>query len=324
MMQDRRRYVWMMTIAAAAVVPVTAAAAPADSAASRSDSRERRLVRIERSTSDSEALPFTYFKSVRAPATTPLAAFQAMSDAEAKAAPEWSASFTLPVTYNSNPEHAGSHADGDGHADPTLRVRFANPVKDGLITLSGSVDSDFNFDRPANDSGTLALGAKYELKTRRLGGLVPYAKYGFLDIYDGTFESHAVSLHNFSAGATYESVSGKAGKEVTFDATFDLTRREASSRAAEQNRATADLEWSGAFRNGVGWDVDGTVQYRDYTGGANKSRTDVNLSATVSLTWKLKDNLSLAMTAQLERNESDAAGKDYTAWDVGPSLIHKF
>jgi hypothetical protein len=331
----------LVSCAAALACSTAAGAEPADRAQDRADSRrDFRATAFQIAPSASSRSPSQLatqpaslrslmFLSKRAGAPTPEPPPSAEEEHEIKP------TFTIavPLTFNSNPEHATSHKDGDGHADPSLDLTIEIPFKGMLLTLEGTADMDLNFDRPSNDSTTLEGVTNLDFK--QFGSVVPYLNYTVDDLYSSQFGDHSGTTHTFSLGANYSRDFPKADPKettpdpnkpapVTLALNLEVGRREASDDDAEQYRGRLKVGLSGAFSPKLGWSLKGGVTYKDYTAGANDGRKDVAIQGTAALNFPLSDKLTLSVAAQIERNESDMAGKDYTAWDVGPTLKRTF
>lgn len=229
----------------------------------------------------------------------------------------WELSFTLPFTWNSNVANASDNPDRAFHADPTLTLGKKWAIGGGTqLFVEGSVDSDAYTEHHENDSSTLSAqaGIRFGDASKRLA---PYIHYTVLGLYAGQFEMHDVTVHHFTVGAKR---SWKAGEHGRVIADVSALRREATLRAVEQTRGTLSLTYVGDLDEKTSWSLGARGQYAHYTGGAASGRDDKTLRIAGGLTYLLKDNVALDLSASFQRNWSDRAGKDYSVWDIGPSL----
>ncbi|MET0274603.1 MAG: hypothetical protein ABW360_16575 [Phenylobacterium sp.] len=333
-----RHHIWMATAAlvgALAMAPTIAVAAePADRALDRLDTRK-----ALRATTFQTAPAVMDEDLVLAPSARQSLFLAKRVGALAQAAPPpvkepptLTFTFVAPLAYSSNPEQAASDADGDGHVDPSIDVTVEIPLSGFLLTLEGTADMDFNFDRPANDSTTLEGIANLDFK--QFGAIVPYLNYTVDDIYDRQFGDHVVTAHSFATGFNYSRDFPKVDPNppagtppvtpVTLAFNPELARVETSSQNGDMYRAAARLVFSGAFSQTLGWSLSGSATYKTYTGGTNDGRDDVSLVAGAALSSKLGNGLKLSLAARVQRNESDVDGKSYTVWSVGPTLKKAF
>lgn len=300
--------------------------AQADRSANRFDSRQSRrqaaVATTPVTTTTAQTLARTTFLKSR---TTSIAAGAPTPPAK----PEWDVEFGIeaPLTFNTNPENVSSKKDGDGHVDPSFQLAVTRKTPRGLLTVTVQGDMDLNFDRPANDSTTVAGSINYDFNLSWLGGAKPYVSYQAADAYVGQFDEHDVTLHDFSAGANYATPDPEVEPEIAplkFSASGGYTRREASDPDANQHRFGVEVGWSKGISKKLGWSLSQAALYKNYTAGKSDGRDDLTFTTTAALDVKLTANVNLSFTAQFERNESSKAGKDYTAWDIGPTLSRSF
>ena len=158
-----------------------------------------------------------------------------------------------------------------------------------------------------------ALFATVELEGGAPGdGLVPYAAWEPWRAYNGTFQSHAVTFHTFSAGL-------RRSWGPTF-ADLYIRRQEATIDVAE--RSSLGLTAFHNFPLGAGvLNLRGEIEGRRFDwrpGGREKQlRARARLRAVVPLA----DAVDFQLTADLHRTESNLPGRSFTNLIVGPTIL---
>jgi len=103
---------------------------------------------------------------------------------------------------------------------------------------------------------------------------------------------------------------------------FQIARRDASNSVANRNQAGISLLFLGDFvPDKVSWSLSQAAQARHYTGGANEGRDDLNFVTSAGVSVVLSKLFSLEVNASFEHNSSDRTGKDYSVFDIGPSIV---
>lgn len=300
----------LAALAAALMAPTIAwAAEPADVAADRADARASRVDTGSDTSGNADARNF-------------------LESQTAQPNPKFTFLLTAPLSFNSNPEHASSHSDGDGHADPGFNLKMENTFANSdVLTLNIGADMDLYFDRPANDATTLKGSANYDFKSFKFLA-TPYLNYGVNDIYASQFGDHTVTTHTVAVGLNYKTPKKEDDNVVRplkVSWNIEVARREASVATSNQNRAKASFGLEKAISDRAGWSLTQTLLYKGYTGGTSDGRDDYTYTTTAVLSLDLNaTGLSLRFTAQYEHNESNRAGKDYSFWDIGPQLRQTF
>ena len=179
-----------------------------------------------------------------------------------------------------------------------------------LFTEAGAIAPTSLTDARLDSS---ALFATVELEGGTPGaGIVPYAAWEPWRAYNGTFQSHAVTFHTFSAGL-------RRSWGPTF-ADLYIRRQEASLDIAE--RSSIGLTAFHSFPLGSGiLNLRGEVEGRRFDwqpGGREKQlRTRVRLRAIMPLA----EAVDFQLTADLHRTDSNLAGRSFTNLIVGPTLL---
>jgi len=321
----------------AALLPLAAMAGPADRAADKADTRR------ELRGSSTSAAPMTAINPVLSGAAKSLrvGSFAAQLEAQAQletaappppppppAGPTLSFELDAPFSYSSNPEQLSSGADGDGHVDPSYDLTLEIPLKGMKLTLENTTDLDLNFHRPSNDSTTIEGVANLDLRDPARHAVTPYLNYTVDDIYEGRFGDHSITTHTFVGGLNYvkklPQKPGDTAAPLKMALGAEVGRRLASTREGEQYRASVRAGLSGAFTDKVSWSLKGSALYKNYTGGTNDGRKDVALTGSAALSTEFDNGVVLEFKAQVQHNDSDRTGKDYTVWDIGPKLKKAF
>ena len=179
-----------------------------------------------------------------------------------------------------------------------------------LFTEAGAIAPTSLTDARLDSS---ALFATVELEGGTPGaGIVPYAAWEPWRAYNGTFQSHAVTFHTFSAGL-------RRSWGPTF-ADLYIRRQEASLDIAE--RSSIGLTAFHSFPLGSGiLNLRGEVEGRRFDwqpGGREKQlRTRVRVRAIMPLA----EAVDVQLTADLHRTDSNLAGRSFTNLIVGPTLL---
>ncbi|MEA3010199.1 MAG: hypothetical protein QOJ91_1891 [Sphingomonadales bacterium] len=244
---------------------------------------------------------------------------------------EFTLSIGAPFTYTTNALKTDTGRVDDVHINPTAGLSWEKPLN--KVTLSASLQMSYDeyVDLAANDQSVFLGNFSALLGT--LGKTpTPYVSYApsvaYLDFYD----HHVVTLHDFTAGARSffklrEDAKGNPLTSLVVDVAY--SRREASLAASEQHRATVTLKFSGVVSPELSWILKPQFQGRFYSAGTNDGRNDYNFKLLAGIEWKLIKSgqpspYKVAFNIVFERNDSNFAGKDYTAWDIGPSVGYSY
>ncbi len=236
--------------------------------------------------------------------------------AEPAKKPPFTFTLTLPFTFNSNVENADSGTRSAFHSAPSALLQWKRQTGTFRPFTRVVVDNDYYTRHSENDASSISARFGFQIVSKDLGHFTPYAHYTPVAAYVRAFKDHQVTLHTFAAGVRGDWESG----DLTIGLDLQVARREATIAAVEQNRAGLTIELSGPISEQVGWSISQAVQGRAYTGGTNDGREDVNLTTTAGLTWEINDRTKLELGASFEHNASNRAMKDYSTFDVGPSL----
>lgn len=292
----------LVTIAGALAVTVATSAnaqVPGDTAADRADAR---LARIERQSDTADRTAASLVEGTE------------------KVRP-FKLKLSLPFAYNSNVENADANRLDAFHVTPSALLEWKRP--EGVFRPFARIvaDADEYSDHSDNGSSTLSGRIGFRIVDESLGGFTPYAHYTPLAIFGRGFDDHQLTLHTFAAGATGEfDLSG-----TTLSTDIAVARREASAAVAERYQFGGSIGLSrDIVPDEVSWSIEQAVQKRWFTGGANDGRGDLNFTTTIGLSWILSKKATLDVGATFERNESSRAGKDYSTFDIGPSLAFLF
>lgn len=234
---------------------------------------------------------------------------------ETAAEKPWSLSIGSPFRYASNPANAETGSTGAAYFDPSITLGRSWDLGGAKLSFETGADAQTFTSHSENDLSTLygnlrvTFGAGSAIK--------PYVDYTVLALYDGQFESHAVTLHQFTAGAKAQLPVGKADTLVV-DAS--VMRREASVATVEQVRLGLAFKVKHVFDPASRLVLSARGRYADYTGGSASTRTDKNLLLGAVIEHDLSDKASIDFGTTFERNWSNRTGKSYSAWEIGPSV----
>ena len=173
---------------------------------------------------------------------------RAMAKRSEKAVEEVKKPFTLtfstPLAYSSNIGNEATGAKSSSYVDPSLSLTGEWSLGAAVLTVAGGVDAQVFSSHSAYDNATAYANTNLSLP----GSISPYADYTVAAIYDGIFDSHSVTLHMFTVGASSEIELG-AKDVLVLD--LNAMRREASIAEAEQWRYGLTAQWVHILDNGA-------------------------------------------------------------------------
>jgi len=228
----------------------------------------------------------------------------------------WELSFSLPFTWNSNVASAPTNPDAAFHADPTITLGKKWDVGSSQFFFEANADSDAYTAHSENDSSTLSAQAGVRFGDASTG-VAPYVHYTVLALYAGQLDAHDVTIHHFTVGAKRSWTAGEHGRLIL---DVNALRREATLRTVEQTRGTTSLTYAADIDDTTSWSLSARGQYAHYTGGTSSGRDDAALRLLGGVTFLLGDHATLDIQASFQRNWSDRAGKEYSVWDIGPTI----
>lgn len=234
---------------------------------------------------------------------------------DAAAPKPWSLSIGTPLRYASNPVNAETGAIGSAYFDPSITLGRSWDLGGAKLSFETGADAQTFTSHSENDLSTLY--GNLRLSFGEGSPVKPYVDYTVLALYDGQFESHAVTLHQFTVGAKAQLPVGKADTLVV-DA--NVMRREASVATVEQIRYGLTLKLKHVFDPASRLVLSARGRYADYTGGSASTRTDKNLLLGALYEHDLSASASVDLGVTFERNWSNKVGKSYSAFEVGPSI----
>lgn len=229
----------------------------------------------------------------------------------------WTLSFALPLSFNSNVANAETGRLSAVHTAPAVELKGVWDISpSATFSLTAKAEMDVFSAHTDNDTSGLSGIAEFAIGNpdERLS---PYIRYTANSLYAGQWEGHLITTHLFGLGVRRNfklSVDDSVALNVSYN------RREASVITAEQHRFAGQLGYNGKIDGKTGWSLAARVQYSDYTGGASAARNDVQLRTIVGVTHKLTPGLTVSADMMFLRNWSNFAGKDYSVIDAGPSI----
>ena len=229
-------------------------------------------------------------------------------------AKHWTLTLGTPFKFNSNVANANTGEQSALYIDPSVDLAGEWDLGGAVLSVDGAADSQFFSAHSENDNSTQLWAGRLTVPS---GPISVYADYTGLSIYDGFFEDHAVTAHQFAGG-----MKGTAKLSSATSLTIDgsLTRREASLETVEFYRGSLSGRLKHALSEATSLIVLTRGRYADFTGGTSSGRTDKNLLSSVTLAHTLPGGGYVDFGVSFERNWSNAAGKDYSTWDIGPSV----
>lgn len=229
---------------------------------------------------------------------------------------------SLPTTYNSNPSKADGTKDDAAHLGPSAGLQWKRAFNKLSLTARGVINYDeFTGHEDADQSAVLgAFEAAYGDPAKVL---TPYVGYAPSVAYTSLLDDHVVTLHDLIVGIRREiALPMCASSRVALD--FAYSRREASVSASEQHRPTIAAVMKCRVADTVELVFKQNVQARLYSASSNDGRDDVNFKSGLGADWQVSPLTTLGFLIAYERNESDRASKDYSVWDIGPSVTAAF
>ncbi len=179
-----------------------------------------------------------------------------------------------------------------------------------LFTELGAIAPTSLTDSRLDSSG---LFGTFELEGGAPGaGVVPYVAWEPWRAYDGTFESHIVTLHTFSAGI-----------RRSWGPTFldvHARRQEATIDLAERTSIGATAFHNLPLGRGV-LNLRGEIEGRRFdwrpTGRERQLRTRLRVRAILPLSHAV----DMQLTADLHRTDSNLPGQSFTNFIIGPTIL---
>jgi len=233
---------------------------------------------------------------------------------------EFSFSVSLPFTYNSNVENVPTAALSAFHTNPSVSLAWKK--SDGIVRpyLLSVADVDLYTRHSDNNASTFVSRVGVEVRPKNLGGVVPYVQYTPVIVFEGAYNNHVVTLHDFEVGVKKTF----AFEKTRFSLDIDFVRREATAAAAERSQLSTSLLLVGTITDSISWSIGQRIQGRFYSGGSNDGRDDINLRSTASLAYKVDDNFSLSAGLKFDKNFSNFPTKEFSKIDIGPTVNVRF
>lgn len=233
---------------------------------------------------------------------------------------DFTVTVTLPFSYNSNIEGAPSGERDAFHANPSIELEWERNLGGAIVFALAGADQDLYSRFTANNGASLwgafgILGDEAEL------GFEPYVEYAPVSIHESGFGSHLVTLHDLKFGLNKTFA---LGGSLGLTANAEFRRREATSANSEQNRVGGSIELSGDIAADLGWSVEQYVQGRFFTGGTNTGRNDFYLASRAALSWFPTSAIDVDFTVFFEHNDSNRPDREFSTWDIGPSVAFAF
>lgn len=226
----------------------------------------------------------------------------------------WTFTVSSPFRFSSNVAGVDTGAQSGFYVDPTIDLAGEWDLGGVILSTDTSADSQTFLSHGENDNSTLLWNGRL---TVTAGSLSPYFDYTGLALFDGQFEDHSVTVHQFTAGAVV-SHQLDVGNSLTFD--VSVSRRESSLAEIELQRATVAAKLKHSFDEDTSLTLLARGRYADFSGGANSGRVDKNVLASLAISRRLSKTLAADFGVSLERNWSNTEAKSYTVWEAGPSL----
>lgn len=147
-------------------------------------------------------------------------------------------------------------------------------------------------------------------------GFAPYAIYEPLVVHDGLFGAHAVTFHTLTAG-----VRRRLGPT---NLSLFLRRRDSSIDRLDRTLVAAQLSRSWAVGKGLSFNLRADTEFRRYDAVGDTRRQDLFLRARSRLFIPLSGSAELVLTADVQRNRSNARDFVTTTIIIGPALSARF
>jgi hypothetical protein len=147
-------------------------------------------------------------------------------------------------------------------------------------------------------------------------GFAPYAIYEPLLVYDGLFGAHAVTFHTMTAG-----VRRRFGPTSL---NLFLRRRDSSIDSLDRTLIAGQLSRTWPVGQGLRFNLRTDAELRRYDMQADFRRTDLFLRARSRLFIPLSGSAELVLTADIQRNRSNARDFVTTNVVIGPALSASF
>jgi len=231
----------------------------------------------------------------------------------------------------------------DGHVTPDVYLKWSHQYE----WLKASAEIGATMDRYFKTPDANLDGVHSAFKIAKTDGkweyFVPYASFNTEMFFLPTFKSPDITYNDFAVGfysgvawrdkeripyvdslIPYSDAGDPGDVSVLFDARFG--RRMSDTSNYQNTFASARL--TGTYYISDNWRVEANASirgrwYEDYNG---EKRTDWRPSAAVGLIWspdwlkKIVKRSELSLNLEYYRNYSNITDKNYSLWEVGPTL----
>lgn len=273
--------------------------------------------------------------------------FDGKSSSEKSADKDFTIGVDLPARQSSSVTSASIDSivedRPDRHLTPEVYLKWAHQYD----WLKASVEVGASMDRYIKSSDANLDGVHSSFKIAKTDGkreyFVPYFSVGSEMFFLPTFKQPDIAYHDVAIGfysglawrdkdripyvdslIPYSDASEPGDVSIYFDAR--LGRRMSDSTNYQNTFASARI--AAAYVISAHWRVEASSSFRvrwydDYHG---EKRTDLRPSAAVGLTWspewlkKIAKRSELSFNLEFYRNHSNVAEKNYSLWEIGPTL----
>jgi hypothetical protein len=229
----------------------------------------------------------------------------------------------LPVKWTNNAGYAQDDEEEAAHATPSLEMRAVRTSTSLRLEGRASISTDAYTRAEENNLSLLRFRVELGGRQTNVLGMLPYIRYQpVIEFSDAHLGTYSKTKHDFSIGGVRTI---RPGTEFRLFA----TRRESTDPNSERFQLGMSLTIKGPLSQDErwSWSVAPGLESRFFTGGTNDGRTDIYLSTEAAISWAPKSDSPWtfnALTATVERNLSDAAGRDYFVLNIGSSISVTF
>lgn len=234
---------------------------------------------------------------------------------------DWKLEVAIPLAFSSNPAKLHTDERDAGHLTPNIAVTWGKSV--GGYSVSAAAGSIYDrYTSRSVDGTSIAFGNLQIVHGNPSVAFAPTISYAPTAVFDEFLGNHKAVTHDLYAGLVRKLVIPVRHSNMPFNVTLNIgyTRREASVAFLEQHRPAVVVQIDRKVGERLSWRIRQIVRGEFSTNGGTKGRADLYLQTGVALSYLIARTASVSAGFTFDRNESNKFSKDYSTWDVGPTL----
>lgn len=234
---------------------------------------------------------------------------------------DWKLEAAIPLAFSSNPAKLHTDERDAGHLTPNVAVTWGKPVGGYSVSATAGLIYD-RYTSHSVDGTSIAFGNFQIVHGDPTVAFTPTISYAPTAVFDEFLGNHKAVTHDIYAGLVRKLIVPVPHSNMPFNVTLNIgyTRREASVALLEQHRPALVVQIDRKVSERLSWRIKQVVRGEFSTNGGTKGRADLYLQTGVALSYLFAQTASLSAGFTFDRNESNKFAKDYSTWDVGPTL----